>query len=235
MTLRPDLGLLFLHALPLDGSMWSAQENLLPGATYTPTLYRRGHSVGEWAASALNEVEEERLIVVGCSIGGSCALEVAAAAPQRVAALVLIGTKADHRPDPQLHASALETIEEHGLELAWETFWAPLFSRCTGQSVVDAARDMFFRRSAEDLRTGITAFHSRPSRGDMLSMFRGPVTVVTGANDIAPGIRVSAAQASAARDGTLMIVPDCGHYVPLERPERLNEILRRVISAEHER
>jgi pimeloyl-ACP methyl ester carboxylesterase len=41
----------------------------------------------------------DRLIVVGCSVGGSCALELAVAAPDRIAALVLIGTKAERRPD----------------------------------------------------------------------------------------------------------------------------------------
>jgi hypothetical protein len=30
--------LLFLHALPLDGSMWAGQQQLLPGSTCTPTL-----------------------------------------------------------------------------------------------------------------------------------------------------------------------------------------------------
>ncbi|MBX4910893.1 MULTISPECIES: hypothetical protein [Rhizobium] len=33
------LELLLLHALPLDGTMWAEQMELLPGATYAPTLY----------------------------------------------------------------------------------------------------------------------------------------------------------------------------------------------------
>ncbi|OJF92878.1 hypothetical protein [Pararhizobium antarcticum] len=64
------LGLLLLHALPLDGSMWAAQRNLLPGATSAPTLYGFGSSVEDWAAKALETTNAERLIVVGCSVGG---------------------------------------------------------------------------------------------------------------------------------------------------------------------
>jgi pimeloyl-ACP methyl ester carboxylesterase len=120
------LGLLLLDALPLDGSMWDRQINWLPGSTYAPTLYSLGDGVEEWAASALKQVNEERIVVVGCSVGGSCALEVAAIASDRVAALVLIGTKAGHRPDPILHLSALETMQKEGLERAWDAFWAPL-------------------------------------------------------------------------------------------------------------
>jgi pimeloyl-ACP methyl ester carboxylesterase len=110
MTARKQLELLFLHALPLDGTMWAAQRHLLPDSTYTLTLYSFGDSVEAWAAGALSLVQGDRLVVVGCSIGGSCALELAAIAPDRVAAIVLIGTKARHRPDQALHASALHTI-----------------------------------------------------------------------------------------------------------------------------
>ncbi len=234
MTSRPKLGLLFLHALPLDGSMWGRQSNLLPNSTYMPTLYSCGDTVGAWAAGALHHAKDERLIVVGCSVGGSCALEVAAIAPERVAALVLIGTKANYRPDPQLHASVFEMMEKNGLEAAWRTFWAPLFSKSASASVMTAAKETFIRQSAKEIEKGVTAFHTRPSRGEVLSTFSGPVTIVSGAEDIAPGLKVSAAQANSARNGVLMIVPDCGHYVPLEKPERLNEILRDVISAVRE-
>jgi pimeloyl-ACP methyl ester carboxylesterase len=102
---QPEL--LLLHALPLDGSMWAGQMDLLPDATHAPTLYDFGESVEQWAAAALKLLYGDRLIVVGCSVGGSCAIEVAVAAPDRVAALVLIGTKAAHRPEPALHEDAL--------------------------------------------------------------------------------------------------------------------------------
>ncbi|PVB59499.1 alpha/beta hydrolase [Labrenzia sp. 011] len=231
MPSRSKLGLLFLHALPLDGSMWAGQGKLLPNSTYTPTLYSLGASVEDWAASALRQVREERLIVVGCSVGGSCALEVAAAAPERVAALVLIGTKARHNPNSQLYASALDLITEQGLEAAWAAFWAPLFSQKASSAAVNAAKEIFNRQSANDIANGIAAFHTRPSRDQFLSRFSGSLTVVSGEDDVAPGVEVSTKQAASASKGTLEIIPECGHYVPLEKPEYLNKILRDVISA----
>jgi len=116
MATGKNLELILLHALPLDGSMWTAQKQLLPGSTYAPTLYPFGDTVEAWAAAALNLTKGDRLIVVGCSVGGSCALELAVMSPDRVAALVLIGTKAAHRPDAVLHASVLETLGQKGLE-----------------------------------------------------------------------------------------------------------------------
>lgn len=199
MTTREKLELLFLHALPLDGSMWAGQKQLLPGSTYTPTLYPFGDSIEAWAAAALKVAKGDRLVVVGCSVGGSCALELAVAAPERVAALVLIGTKAVHRPDPALHASALEMLQEKGLEEAWKVFWAPLFSRSAKSRVVSDAKRIMLRQSPLDVARGVTAFHRRQSRDQFLSAFPRPVIVVTGADDVTPGQKVSTAQANSAR------------------------------------
>jgi pimeloyl-ACP methyl ester carboxylesterase len=225
---RARLELLFLHALPLDGTMWAAQQHLLPGATHVPTLYTLGDSVEAWAESALKLVKGDRIIVVGCSVGGSCALDVAAIAPDRVAALVLIGTKARHRPDPALHAHALQIIRERGLDAAWETFWKPLFSPAADPRVVDEAKRMLLRHPPADIARGTTVFHSRPSRDDLLAAFPRPVHVVTGAEDISPAL--SKAQAESAPRGRLHVIPDCGHYAPLERPAQLNAILEEVIA-----
>jgi len=224
---RPEL--LLLHALPLDASMWVNQMDLLPADTVAPTLYRFGDRIESWANSALAEAKGNRLVVVGCSVGGSCALEIAALAPERVAALVLIGTKADHRPDRALRDAALRTIATDGLEAAWEAYWAPLFSPHTSTEVVAQARAQALRQSPDELARGITAFHTRPSRGQVLMDLACPTMVVTGADDVAPGPEASARQAALARHGRLHVVPDCGHYVPLEQPDVLNGILREVI------
>ena len=224
------LELLFLHALPLDGTMWDGQRELLPGATHAPTLYGLGDTVSEWAKGALELVTGDRVIVVGCSVGGSCALEVAALAPDRIAALVLIGTKAVHRPDPALRASAVDLISTKGMEEAWAALWAPMFSHAATGNVVERAKRIAMRQSPQDIARGIIAFHSRASRDDVLTEFPRPVVVMTGAEDAAPGPRTSAAQAASAEDGRFHLVPDCGHYVPLERPESLNAVLRGLIA-----
>ncbi len=224
--------LLFLHALPLDGSMWVDQLGILPGATYAPTLYDLGVSVEEWAIEALKMVKGNRLIVVGCSVGGSCAVEVVIAAPERIAALVIIGTKVGHRPEPTLHTSTLELVQEKGLEEAWNRYWAPLFSKSAGSSVVAHAKSIALRQPPLSVARGITAFHTRQARDQLLSGFSFPVIVMTGAEDVAPGVERSAEQAEAAPRGRLHIVPECGHYVPLERPHYLNTVLCGVIAAQ---
>ncbi|MCA1444580.1 alpha/beta hydrolase [Ensifer sp. IC4062] len=224
------LELLLLHALPLDGSMWERQMHLLPGSTHAPTLYSLGDSVGAWAAEALKLVRGNRLIVVGCSVGGSCALEVAALAPDRIAALVLIGTKARHRPDPALHVSVLELLRDEGLEAAWDAYWAPLFSGSTSRQVIAAAKATSLRQRPQDVTRGVTVFHTRPSREQVLLSLPRPIFIVTGEDDRAPGPETSSMQAALARHGHLKVVRNCGHYVPLEQPEYLNTVLQELIS-----
>ncbi|MGQ4815470.1 alpha/beta fold hydrolase [Agrobacterium vitis] len=221
--------MLLLHALPFDGSMWADQMHLLPGSTFAPTLYSLGENIEEWAVKTLELVEGDHIIVVGCSIGGSCALEVAALAPDRIAALVLIGTKARHRPEPAFQSSALKLLQEQGPEAAWETYWAPLFSRSTDCQVVETAKTNALRQSLHDIENGVRVFHTRPSRDQVLSSLPKPILVVTGEDDIAPGLKTSSKQAKQAQHGRLQIVPDCGHYVPLERPGYLNGVLNELI------
>lgn len=210
--------ILYLHALPLDGSMWARQMDLAPGSAIAPELYTLGNSIEEWAAGALQLTTSDQLIVIGCSVGGSCALEVAMAASERVAALVLIGTKAAHRPNPDFCASAIELLERHGTDAAWDAYWAPLFSKRTDPAVVEAARQIALQQLPSDLAKGIEVFHSRPSRDQFIGNWPKPVAVVTGADDVAPGVAVSKATAASALNGHLHIVPSCGHYIPLEQP-----------------
>ncbi|HVJ34158.1 MAG TPA: alpha/beta hydrolase [Terriglobia bacterium] len=231
MADRRKLEVLFLHALPLDGTMWDGQRGILPAASCAPTLYALGETVEEWAAEALKRAKGDRLIVVGCSVGGSCALELAAQAPERVTALVLIGTKAEHRPEPRLQAAALETLHRAGMEKAWEDYWAPLFSPAADRRIVAAAKQLALRQSPSDIARGITAFHTRPSRHRLLSAFPRPIIFVTGTDDSAPGVNTNAMQANMAPQGSLHIIPECGHYVSLEQPAPLNTILSEMIAA----
>jgi pimeloyl-ACP methyl ester carboxylesterase len=223
--------LLFLHALPLDGSMWDDQRSHLSNVSYAPDLYVLGDTVGDWAREALISVRGNRLIVVGCSVGGSCALEVARIAPDRVAALVLIGTKAVCRPDPEAHQSNLGLINEGGLEAAWGTFWQPLFSCKTDSQIISSAKSATLRQSTDDIRRGVTAFHTRSSRDDVLTTFEGTIVMISGSDDVAPGVVRTMEQAESARNAVTEIIPDCGHYVPLEAPDQLNRILDGLLAS----
>jgi pimeloyl-ACP methyl ester carboxylesterase len=221
----------FLHALPLTGAMWRAQRSVISVPSHASTLYGFGPTLEDWAKGALSLTGRRRLILVGCSVGGSCALEIAALAPERIAGLMLIGTKADRRPDPAFLAEAISTIRDEGRQFAWQRYWQPLFSPETAPGIIGNAEGMMMDLSIDDLVRGVEVFHARPSRAALLPMLDCPVMVVTGEEDRAPGLRTSRAQAAAVRRGSLHVIPGCGHYVPLEQPVLLNHLLQALIAA----
>ena len=230
MSHKPASAILFLHALPLDGTMWRFQQGLFDVPCYAPTLYGCGAGIGDWATSALGQVRQERFVIVGNSIGGSCALEIAAAAPDRVAALVLCGTKADCNRNTAFLEEALALMETDGPQAAWKTYWHPLLAPDCSASTLNLAHQIFSGRSVADLVAGTRAFHTRDSRSQVLRDFPGPVAFVSGVQDVAPGPDMSRAQSELALNGTCHIVPDCGHYVPLEAPQAFNDILETVLA-----
>src|SRR5688500_9311118 len=98
-TYARRMRIVLLHALPLDARMWGADIANLGGDVLAPDLFRLGESIEDWAAVVIEMIGADDVVVVGCSVGGSCALEVARAAPERVRGIVLVGAKADVRPE----------------------------------------------------------------------------------------------------------------------------------------
>jgi len=112
---------------------------------------------------------------------------------------------------------------------AWETYWTPLFCRHSAANAIEIARSIYANRPDEDLVAGITAFHTRESRKDVLECHSGEIVFISGAEDIAPGPASTRQQTALARHGTCHIVPNCGHYVPLEAPDQFNAILKLAV------
>jgi len=79
-----------LHSGVTDAREWDAVRPLLepPHRVVTPDLWREGKLVDV----VLDAIPAERAALVGTSFGGRGALEAACAAPERVAALVLVNT-----------------------------------------------------------------------------------------------------------------------------------------------
>jgi pimeloyl-ACP methyl ester carboxylesterase len=219
------MNLLFLHPLPLDGSVFSDELRSLGDECVAPTLYSEGDDIVDWARAALDAVGDGPVVVVGNSIGGSCAIEVARLAPTKVKALVLCGAKAGHRPEPDFRDEALRVLEDRGLRAAWERYWLPLFGPEASAEVVERAWNVAVKQGADAIAAGIRAFHGRPDREEFLRGWPGPVHVVSGEYDIKPERGRRLAEELPA--GEFHLFRGVGHYVPLEAPAELT-----LVSAE---
>ncbi len=223
---KPDPALLLLHALPFGPEMWWQQTAIVPNKTYSPNLYIFGKDIQSWAKQALAQVHESKIVIVGCSVGGSCALEIAALAPERIAALVLIGTKARHNPEPDFLKAAIDLLENNGVEAAWDTYWEPLLSLAPRKS---KARSIALGQNIDHLVNGLTAFHTRPSREEDLANWAFPIHVITGEDDRLPSISYSRSMAERAKHGTLHIVKSAGHYLPITNADQVNNLIKSAV------
>lgn len=222
--------LLLLHPLPLDGSIFSDDLRGLADECIAPTLYDAGDELSDWAEAALDAVGEGPIVVVGNSIGGSCAIEVARLAPSKVKALVLCGSKPGHRPEPDFRDEALRVLATEGLAAAWVRYWLPLFGPDASADILQRGWRAASARCEQSIAAGIRAFHGRPDRDAFLSSWHGPVQLVSGEHDINP--ERSRRLAEGLPNATFHLVDGVGHYVPLEAPVVLTAITARAIATQ---
>lgn len=220
--------MVLLHPLPFDGSVWSDEMRSLGHGVIAPNLYDLGNSLESWASAIVDAAAPGPLVVVGNSIGGSCAIEVARLAPERVKLLVLIGAKAAHRPDPEFRDTAIRLLRDHGMERAWPTYWSPLFAPSTEERVIESARQIAFALPIESIIRGVVAFHARPDRSDFLGQLDVPVLLVNGQCDHIPSDPASLA--ASLRQGAYLPIEGAGHYPSLERPKALASVVTNAIA-----
>ena len=221
--------LLLLHPLPLDGSIFSDDIRALGDSCVSPTLYAAGDDIASWAEAALDSVGDGPVVVVGNSIGGSCAIEVARIAPAKVKALVLCGSKPGHRPDPEFRDAALRLLDREGLVAAWERYWLPLFGPNASTDIIERGWRSASAQGADAIAAGVRAFHGRPDRDAFMRSWPGPVWVVSGEHDIKP--ERSRDLARQMPHAMFNLVDRSGHYVPLEAPDEFTEITAQAVAA----
>jgi pimeloyl-ACP methyl ester carboxylesterase len=197
---------LLLHAWPPDESMWEPQLAVVREAGFEPVaprLYGRGPSIDGWAAQLLGEVDGP-IVVVGASMGGYCALALARRAPERVVAIVLVGSRA-----------AADTDERR-------RFRDELIARLRTEGVPpELETDV----PAEELAVAQEAIRDRPDLTGVVSSFGGPVLVCVGDGDEIVSVGEATELATAALRGSLEIFAGAGHLVSIEQTERFNAVL----------
>ena len=229
-----------------DGWRRIAVDLIGHGASDAPEDERRftmDHCVADVVA-LLDELAIERATVLGYSMGGRVALQLAAAAPERVAALVLEGASPG-MDDPAERAARVasdralaDDIERDGIEAfvdRWER--VPIFATQARLSDDMRARQRCQRLAnrpiglANSLRgMGAGAQTSLWPRLHELAM---PALLIAGEDDVKYS-EMARAMASRMPDATVRVVPGAGHAAHLERPDvfsdHVKEFLTRCLS-----
>jgi pimeloyl-ACP methyl ester carboxylesterase len=211
----------------LDATLWDDVLPLMPAAQpVTFADLRTGGSIEAMAASVL-AAAPPAFVLVGFSMGGYVAREMARMAPERVTALALIATSA--RPDqPKLvqqrvaAAQHAATTAFHGL--ARGALRASLHASRSGDTA------MIERVRAMGARLGAAAFLHQSAivrAGDVatLGQIRCPTLVIGADGDQLRSVAESQEQADGIPGAELAIVAGSGHMIPLEAPHALVDLL----------
>jgi pimeloyl-ACP methyl ester carboxylesterase len=218
------MNVMLLHAFPLDERMWEPQlETLRDYEVITPRLYDRGASLDDWAASLLDETDEE-LALVGASLGGYVALAMMNRAPERVRALALVGARAD-ADSPARRAARADTIsliEAGGAEALWENQRPKLLFDAASEDAVSRARELVLARRTDELTGAVRALRDRVDSSATFESFDGPSLVAVGEGDQFFPPDEAEALAGRARHGRLRIFAGARHLPSLEQPDEFN-------------
>ena len=229
---------LLLHAGIADRRMWEPQVAALEAAGHkvvAPDLPGFGDAPLEPGTIDYVDFAAGRLTgpttVVGCSFGGRIALELAAARPHLVRALVLVApglASTDWSEEMQAGFAEEEALVEAGdLAGAAEQQARMWLAADAEPSVRELTAAMTIRSYEQQLPVDgeVRAQWPDPSADGRLEEIGVPTLVVVGSADKPELHDVAARLARELPDARLETIEGAGHLPSLERPDELNRLL----------
>ncbi len=181
----------------------------------------------------IETLEIEGCDLIGWSMGGFVAQEVAARAPERVGRLVLLST--DHggpgavRADPERWARLISregTPREQAtriLRLLFPPEQARAMDAEFGELVAQA-RTRLSMAALDAQEHAIDLWHAEPM-GDRLASISAPTLIVAGAQDVVIPAVNSDLLAGALPGARRELFPDCGHALMAQEPLKLADLI----------
>jgi len=176
--------------------------------------FREGTTLQELAASNLSRCPE-RFVLMGFSLGGYIARHMLYLAPERVQALILVGTST--RPSGPSVSGSVTNKMFRGMSRA-ALVRAVHTSRADNDDLIQRMKDMGTRLGAE-VFARLSAL-DRKSDLDAMREIECPVLVVTADQDRLRSMEESTEMAEAAQ-AKLVVLEQCGHMMPMEEPDQL--------------
>jgi 3-oxoadipate enol-lactonase len=201
------------------------QSRVTPGQVSMHDLAR-----DVWAL--LDELDSGDVAVVGLSMGGLVAMEMAIADPDRIWALGLVATTAEPVSEDERrerHALADE-VESTGMQALVRSMGPRLFGPRPDPHTVDRVLAMMSRNDPRGSAAALRGRAARPDYRDGLRRLTLPSWVCVGADDAWSTPTVTRELVACLHEPRTLTLPGVGHLPNLEAPERfdaaLSEFLR---------
>jgi pimeloyl-ACP methyl ester carboxylesterase len=216
-----------LHAFPLDCRMWAGVRGPLEESGHGVSAPDLPGPEGEstfaaWAARVLASTDGP-LVPVGCSMGGYLVFELLRQAPERIAGIGLVGTRAGDESEESRRGreETIELLADDGVPALWERLGPRLFAPGADEEVVARAREIALEQGPSRLIPAVEAIRDRVDSTPLLPSVEVPALVVAGDDDQVVPPEEADRMAAALPRARLVRVAGAGHLVPLERPAEI--------------
>ena len=235
---------LFIHAGIADSRMWEPQATAFAerfdmtrpdlrgfGDTELPPVPYSG--VADLIA-LLDHLEVDRAHIVGCSMGGTLAIDLALEDPKRVSRLVLIAAGISGSNLGAADAALFADVEAadkaddmDAVNRAEVRLWVDGPSRPEG-SAPAAVRALVLDMNGRALNSDWSAAQSRPIDPPAITRLghiAAPTLVIIGDHDLPHASANADVMMSKIPGARQVVIKDAAHLPSLERPEEFNRVL----------
>ncbi len=227
--------LVLLPGLLCDEALWAHQAEALSDiADVTVADLTLDDTIGAMAGRIL-AAAPEKFALAGLSMGGYAAQEVMRQAPERVERLALLDTSA-HPDSPEQTEQRRGFIEQLDLGnfKGVTSRLLPLLiheNRLGDEALVGTILSSAENVGSEGYVRQQHAIMTRPDGREDLGNIDCPALVLCGRQDALTPLALHEEMAAAIPEARLVVVEDCGHLAPLERPDTVNAAMRDWLSA----
>lgn len=233
MTPRPP-HLLLLPGLVCDDAIWEHQASHFSKITTVKIPdYGLSDSLEKMAQVALRDAPE-RFAVAGHSMGARVAFEILRRVPERVVGVALLDTA--YRPRATGEAgeherakrfALLDVARSQGMR-AMAREWIPQIvypARLSDEAFITSMAGMIGRKTVDIFVAQINALLERPDGAPVLRSLRCPTMILCGSEDLWSPLAGHREMAALVPQSKLVIIEDCAHMAPMERPEEVTTAL----------
>jgi pimeloyl-ACP methyl ester carboxylesterase len=227
--------LLLIPGMMCDARLYGPQVAALSGRRALHLAPITAHDTIEALAADILRHAPLRFALLGLSMGGIVAMEIAARAPERVHRLALLDTnpraeapEVRARREPQIAKAREGRLREVMRDEMKPNYLADGPRR---QDILDLCMEMALALGPEVFERQSRALASRPDQQETLARVAVPTLVLMGEHDIlCPRDRHELMHALVP-GSRLEIVPGAGHLPTLERPEATTAAIARWLEA----
>lgn len=240
--------IIFLHAFPLNRTMWVEQEKALSSQFRVVTIDLRGHGESDaplWhytldqaaddVIGLLDYLSIRQAIFVGLSMGGYVLFALYRKHADRVKGLVLADTRAqaDTTEGKEARFQMAQTAYQNGPSAIADTMIPKLLSPASVQTnpeLVRRVRRMIEGNQISGIAGDLMAMAERPDSVPLLKQITCPTQILVGDLDLPTPPSDAKLMADRIFNAHLAIIQGAAHLSNLEQPSPFNEVIRSFVA-----